>query len=119
MANAAPDGNPTMPATAVAEKLTVRESATMCASSVVPRAAQTSTTSHLPRSPATLPLVDQPEGTPTQPARYYRQKAAEARRAAEGVTTRAIKARLDVLARGSVLVGWCGERAAQRPDSPA
>ena len=43
--------------------------------------------------------MDQPEETPTLPARYYRQKAPEARRAAEGVTTRAIKARLHGLAR--------------------
>src|SRR5262249_23141132 len=42
MANAAPNGNPTAAATTVAEKLTVRESATMCVSWVVPRAAHTS-----------------------------------------------------------------------------
>src|SRR5439155_27099898 len=83
MANAAPDGNPTSAAAAVAEKLTVRESATMCASSIVPRAAQTSPTSHLPGSPAVRRLTDQPEATPTLPARYYRRKAAEARRTAK------------------------------------
>jgi hypothetical protein len=43
--------------------------------------------------------MDQPEETPTLPTRYYRQKAAEARRSAEGVTTRAIKERMEGLAR--------------------
>ena len=43
--------------------------------------------------------MGQPQDTTTLPARYYRQKAAEARRAAEGVTTRAIKERLHGLAR--------------------
>jgi hypothetical protein len=36
---------------------------------------------------------------PPLPADYYRRKAAEAHKAAEGVTTRAIKARLLDLAR--------------------
>ena len=38
--------------------------------------------SHLPSSPATLRLVDQFREKPPLPARHYRQKAAEARRAA-------------------------------------
>jgi len=42
--------------------------------------------------------MDQPEDAPTQPPEYYRRKAADVRRAVEGVTTRAIKARLDDLA---------------------
>ena len=48
---------------------------------------------------AILRLMDQTEQTRTLPARYYRQKPAEARGAAEGVTTRGIKARLIDLAR--------------------
>jgi hypothetical protein len=42
MAKAAPLGNPTIAATAVAERLTVKESPTMRANSAVPKAAQTS-----------------------------------------------------------------------------
>jgi hypothetical protein len=42
MANAAPKGSPMTAATAVAERLTVRESPTMRTNSAVPRAAQTS-----------------------------------------------------------------------------
>jgi hypothetical protein len=57
--------------------------------------------------------LDQLEETPTLPARYYRQKAAEARRAAEGVTTRAIKARLDVLARDFDRLAEAADSAAQ------
>jgi hypothetical protein len=61
-------------------------------------------------------LMDQPEETPTLPASYYRQKAAEARRAAEGVTTRAIKARLDSLARDFDLLADAADSAAQTTD---
>jgi hypothetical protein len=43
--------------------------------------------------------MDQPEGTLTRPARFYRQKASEARRSAEAVTTRAVRERLHNLAR--------------------
>jgi hypothetical protein len=46
-----------------------------------------------------LRLMDQPDEMPTPPAQYCRRKAVEARRAAEGVTTRAIEQRLDGLAR--------------------
>jgi hypothetical protein len=60
--------------------------------------------------------MDQPEETPTLPASYYRQKAAEARRAAEGVTTRAIKARLDSLARDFDLLADAADSAAQTTD---
>ena len=42
MANAAPHGSPIAAATAVAAKLTVRESPTMCANSAVLNTAQTS-----------------------------------------------------------------------------
>jgi hypothetical protein len=42
--------------------------------------------------------MDQPSDLPPQPAEYYRRKAARARQVAEGVTTRAIKARLLELA---------------------
>jgi hypothetical protein len=44
IAKAAPHGNPTTAATAVAERLTVRESPTIWANSAVPSAAQTSPT---------------------------------------------------------------------------
>ena len=42
--------------------------------------------------------MDQPEDTTTLPARFYRRKAAEARRSAEAVTTGAVKERLHNLA---------------------
>ncbi|MBV8591137.1 MAG: hypothetical protein JO212_13970 [Acetobacteraceae bacterium] len=42
--------------------------------------------------------MDQPSDLPPQPAEYYRRKAVRARQVAEGVTTRAIKARLLELA---------------------
>jgi hypothetical protein len=42
--------------------------------------------------------MDQLSDLPPQPAEYYRRKAARARQVAEGVTTRAIKARLLELA---------------------
>ena len=64
-------------------------------------------------------LMDQPEGTPPLPARYYRQKAAEARRAAEGVTTRAIKKRLDGSARDFDRLADAADAAAQTPDALA
>jgi hypothetical protein len=63
--------------------------------------------------------MDQPQDTPTLPARYYRQKAAEARRAAEGVTTRAIKERLDGLARDFDRLADAADSAAQTPDALA
>jgi hypothetical protein len=53
------------------------------------------------------------------PARYYRRKAAEARRAAEGVTTRAIKERLDTLARDFDRPADAADAAAQTPDALA
>lgn len=42
--------------------------------------------------------MEQPSDLPPEPAEYYRRKAARARQVAEGVTTRAIKARLLELA---------------------
>ncbi len=42
--------------------------------------------------------MDQLSDVPPEPAEYYRRKAARARQVAEGVTTRAIKARLLELA---------------------
>ena len=42
--------------------------------------------------------MDQLSDVPAEPAEYYRRKAARARQVAEGVTTRAIKARLLELA---------------------
>ena len=66
-----------------------------------------------------LRLMDKPPDTPTLPARYYRQKAAEARRAAEGVTTRAIKERLVGLARDFDRLADTADSAAQTPDAPA
>ena len=47
---------------------------------------------------AILRAMDQLSDLPPQPAEYYRRKAARARQVAEGVTTRAIKARLLELA---------------------
>jgi hypothetical protein len=49
-------------------------------------------------SRAMLRGMDQLSDMPPQPAEYYRRKAARARQVAEGVTTRAIKARLLELA---------------------
>ncbi len=63
--------------------------------------------------------MDQPQDAPTLPARYYRQKAAEARRAAEGVTTRAIKERLDGLARDFDRLADAADSAEQTPDALA
>jgi hypothetical protein len=59
--------------------------------------------------------MDQPEETPTLPARYYRQKAAEARRSAEGVTTRAIKERMEGLALDFDRLADAADSAAQTP----
>ena len=66
-----------------------------------------------------LRLMDQPQDAPTLPARYYRQKAAEARRTDEGVTTRAIKERLDGLARDFDRLADAADSAAQSPDALA
>ena len=63
-----------------------------------------------------LRLMDQPEDMPTLPARFYRRKAAEARRTAEGVTTRAVKARLDDLAREFERLADAADNAAQISD---
>ncbi len=66
-----------------------------------------------------LRAVDQPVETPALPARYYRQKAAEARRAAEKVTTRAVKARLLGLAHDFDRLADAADSAAQTPDASA
>ena len=50
------------------------------------------------------------------PARFYRRKAAEVRRTAEGVTTLAVKARLLSLARDFDRLGDAAEGAAQVAD---
>jgi len=63
-----------------------------------------------------LRLMDQPEDMPTLPARFYRRKAAEARRTAEGVTTRAVKARLHDLAREFDRLADAAESTAQISD---
>jgi len=60
--------------------------------------------------------MDQPEDTPTLPARYYRGKAAEARRAAEGVTTQAVRAQLYGLARDFDRLADAADGAAQTTD---
>jgi hypothetical protein len=60
--------------------------------------------------------MDPPEESPTLPAQYYRRKAAEARRAAEGVTTRAIKERLDGLARDFDRLADAADSASQTTD---
>ena len=57
--------------------------------------------------------------TPTRPARYYRQKAVEARRAAEGVTTQAVRAGPDSLARDFDRLGDAADGAAQTTDPVA
>ena len=49
-------------------------------------------------------LMDEPRGESMLPTRYYRQKAVEARQAAEAATTRAIKERLQGLARDQDLI---------------
>jgi hypothetical protein len=66
-----------------------------------------------------LQLMDQPEETSTLSTRYFRRKATEARRAAEGVTTRAIKERLDGLARDFDRLADAADGAAQTPDALA
>jgi len=63
-----------------------------------------------------LRLMDQPEEKPPLPAQYYRRKAAEARRTAEGVTTRAVKARLHDLAREFERLADAADNAAQISD---
>jgi len=62
--------------------------------------------------------MDHTEDTPTMPSRYYRRKAAEVRRAAEGVTTRAVKARLNDLAREFDRLADAADSAEQEPDVP-
>ena len=63
-----------------------------------------------------LRLMDQPEDTPALPARFYRRKAADARRTAEGVTTRALKERLHGLARDFDRLADAADSAAQPSD---
>jgi hypothetical protein len=60
--------------------------------------------------------MDQPEGTPTLPARYYRREAAEARRSAAAVTTRAIGERLHNFARDFDRLADAADRAEQTSD---
>ena len=60
--------------------------------------------------------MDQPEGTPNLSARFYRRKAAEARRSAEAVTTRAIRERLHNLARDFDRLADAADRAEQTSD---
>ena len=62
--------------------------------------------------------MNQPEDTPTLPSQYYRRKAAEVRRAAEGVTTRAIKARLHDLAREFDRLAEAAEEGTQERTVP-
>jgi hypothetical protein len=62
-----------------------------------------------------LRLIDQPEETPTLPARYYRRKAAEAR-AAEAVTTRAIKSATARFGSDFDRLADAADGAAQTPD---
>jgi hypothetical protein len=69
-------------------------------------------------APAMLRLMDNPEDTPSLPARYYRQKAAEARQAAEEATTRAIKERLHGSARDFDKLADAADRAGQIADPP-
>jgi len=66
-----------------------------------------------------LRLMDQPQDTSTLPARYYRQKGAEARQTAEEATTRAIKERLHGSARDFDKLADAADRAEQTADPPA
>jgi hypothetical protein len=59
--------------------------------------------------------MDQSSDLPPQPAEYYRRKAARARQVAEGVTTRAIKARLLELALEYEKLADGSESATQQP----
>ena len=70
----------------------------------------------LPAAPFMLRPMEQPEDTPTLPARFYRQKAADARRTAEGVTTRALKERLHRLARDFDRLADAADSAVQPSD---
>ena len=70
-------------------------------------------------APAMLRLMDKPQDAPALPARYYRQKAAEARQAAEEATTRAIKERLHGSARDFDKLADAADRAEQTADPPA
>jgi hypothetical protein len=60
--------------------------------------------------------MDQPEDTTALPARFYRRKAAAARRSAEAVTTRAVKERLHNLARDFDRLADAADRAEQASD---
>ena len=57
-----------------------------------------STYAHFEGGRVIILVMDQFPDMPPEPAEYYRRKAARARQVAEGVTTRAIKARLLELA---------------------
>ena len=59
--------------------------------------------------------MDQSSDMPPQPAEYYRRKAARALQVAEGVTTRAIKARLLELAREYEKLADGSENATHQP----
>jgi hypothetical protein len=58
-----------------------------------------------------------PKTRQTLPARFYRRKAAEARRSAEAVTTRAIKERLHHLARDFDRLADAANKAEQTSDA--
>jgi len=60
--------------------------------------------------------MDQPEDTTTLSTRFYRRKAAEARRSAEEVTTRVVKERLHNLARDFDRLADAADRAEQASD---
>jgi hypothetical protein len=70
---------------------------------------------HIYVSRAILRGMDQLSDLPPQPAEYYRRKAARARQVAEGVTTRAIKARLLELALEYERLADGTESATQHP----
>jgi hypothetical protein len=70
-------------------------------------------------TPAIVRLMDQYLVASSLPATYYRRKAAEARRGAEAVTTRAIKARLHDLARDLDRMADAAHGAAQTADALA
>ena len=60
--------------------------------------------------------IDQPEDGTILPARFYRRKAAETRRSAKAVTTRAIKERLDNLARDFDRLAHAAHKGEQTSD---
>ena len=66
-----------------------------------------------------LRLMDKREDAPTLPTRYYRQKAAGARQAAEEVTMGAVEERLQGLTRDFDRLADAADRAENTTEAPA